>query len=1307
MKKKRINLRELQLKRLRFKRLTYRGALLMLGIIATVVIAFNFWFIDHAEEALEQIVYNQSKGKLRLKVGNFRFNWISNKILLQQASIYSTDSTAPVSYAVNTKQIMLKARGFLPLLIRKRLFIDSIRMSAPSVIFTRHTARIKPTRADKDSIRAAGGEETFSVAREMGRITKSITNAIEVLHVDKFRLDNGSFSLVDKTLPAQKPFAVSNIYIQLDNLQFDSSGTGESGTQKIGFTDNIAVRTFNQSIAFPGGRHFISFKDFRVNLQHKRVEFDSCTLRAIRGDSSRTAFRIFFDKLQLTNINFDSLYSSETIIADSVFCNRPQIYLDIDSDQGQVRTQEKKAGFEKVDAVIQQMLGDLELNYVGVKNANIDISTIKHGRASTFSSRDNNFEMYGLTVRPNQNHPITMDRFMMSLHNFENVLGDGRYRISFDSIGFEDKLINLSKFSFREYAGGRAIKSLSMPSFQVRGLSWESLLYENTFSAQSAVFQSPVVDYRAGGGRRKRKPSNIFETLNSIDDVMDLKNLGISNGDITLHFGRRTSLHLQKTNLDLRANDLTNSSRIKNVQRSINELNFEKGVFKRGALTATLRRVRLSENKTGLQASHMEVRSPEINSQASGISIGSVILDSTRQSIVMDGVNWREAAIQLQKQSGSKSGIKADQPRRRGKTRLMLKNIEGGQTRMDLQLGQQSIHGNFQKILMQSFSQDPAGKPQILGLRLEGNGFEWLSPEQRLTVGALSIADQRRSVLHQIAYEKNNQRDSISARIPRLVIIPNITGLMNGQLVLKGLEVTEPVLRARLGRKDPEAAQKPSPKIRIESSLFERPDIQLTIPGNEDAVSQISWNGVKLNSYLRLSGLESSADIPLKADQIKMYLTNFVYRSAKGRKIATNDNKLNFEFNQVLVKKNEKNKLDWKADLNILSLDKLFFDSLGRNNAELRLDKGDIRHLALNSAYIHQPAAVIANSRNLQINGTNGQFKTGKQTLRWEGLTMDHNILGMQSLSLMPHQTVEEYRQGKAFNEDYLKIKTGKIQAGPIDMDLFRQDSILHIGYIQIDDPDLFTFKDKTQPDTAKKYKPLPAEMLRDVNSPLQIDSLRINNMQVTYWEINPNTDSLGIIPVYDLNVLMRDLKNYDIGPQDSIYINASAKVLGHLDTRLDLRQSYSDTSGAMRMQLHTGPMDLGEFNSVLVPLVGARVFAGDLSALDIDATGNNNTAIGTSHMYYRDLKIGLLDKKNLSRQRFVDKIVSKLAMALVIRKQNPGKATPLFFERWKDKSAINYIIKISLEGIKSGIGLPGSKKKLRKYNKRQAAATN
>ncbi|MFT4092684.1 MAG: hypothetical protein QM640_03505 [Niabella sp.] len=1296
--KKKINLRELKLKRLRFKRLTYRSSLILLGIIATIIIAFNFWFIDHAKDTLEQIVYNQSKGKLRLKVSDFKFNWIRNKIELDTASIISTDSTAPVLYSVNTDRITIKARGFLPLLFRKQILIDSIRLHNPNIVFTRIEEKAVKSAAYKDSVKSLNGDDKFSVAREMGRITQSITDAINVLQVSRFALDNGSFSLIDRTKPAEAPFIVNRIYVQLENLKIDISKTNRRGEdRKFNFTDNIAIRTSDQNISFPGGRHFLSFKNFRVNLQHKRVEFDSCTLRAIKGDSSKTSFRIFFDKLALTNINFDSLYSRETLIADSVYCNNPQIFLDIDSDLKTAKNSKDKPKIQKVDDLVQQLLGDLRLGYVGVTHADIAVNTIKKKKTSTFSSTNNNFEIYGLVVRQDKERPINLNKFVMSLHHSENLIRDGRYEVSFDSIGFEDDVINLSEFSFKEFDKGRTVKSLSMPNFQISGLSWESLLYNNTFAAERATFYKPLVDYTTSGKRKKQKSKNIFTILNNIDDVMDLNNLEVQQGDITLRFGRSASLHLENANLDLRAEELTNADHIKSAQRSVKTLNFDKGTFKKGDLTALLNNVRLSENKSGILAGSLLIRSNHLNAGVNNINIGSVVLDSSGRRVIVDGVDCSNATLEVD--NAPKDRAKKTHKKNAS---LVLRNIHGLNTRLDIAVNQNKITGSFNDIILKEFAKNGKDKPEIRGLSLDGQNFLMLGHDTRVAVRKMDITDRHNSVLRDIEIQKINQVDSIVAIVPALTIIPNITEIVSGNLTLNGLILTDPVIDARLGKKEnPQPGKKKPVSMELASALLQRPEIHLAIENKNDSSSYISWEGSKFNSFLKLTNFKSTPEIPVKADQIKVFLTNFEFISAKNKKYATNDNKLNLEFNDVLVKKNGEHKIDWQTNVNILSLDKLYFDSLGKNNAVLELDKGDVRNITLNSRYVNNIGSIITSSKNLHINATNGSFLTGKNKLEWYGFTAKNRILGVDSFNLTPNQSVEDYRIAKAFNEDYLRVHSGKIVGGPVDLEKYSNDSILSIGHIDLNDIDLFTFKDKTQPDTAKKYKPLPAEMLLKLKNSLDIDSIRLKNMHVTYWEINPQTDTLGAISVSELNALICNVKNYNIKNTDSIYITAAANVLDHLYTTLNVSQSYADTPGYIAMRLTTGPMDLTRFNTVLVPLVGAKVFRGNLNRMIVEASGDNNAMTGSARMYYQDLNVGLLNKKDLPHQTFMNKLLSRIAMALIIRKDNQGKRSLVFFERWQDKSPVNYIIKTSLEGIKSGIGLPGAKKKFRKYRKK------
>ena len=62
--------------------------------------------------------------------------------------------------------------------------------------------------------------------------------------------------------------------------------------------------------------------------------------------------------------------------------------------------------------------------------------------------------------------------------------------------------------------------------------------------------------------------------------------------------------------------------------------------------------------------------------------------------------------------------------------------------------------------------------------------------------------------------------------------------------------------------------------------------------------------------------------------------------------------------------------------------------------------------------------------------------------------------------------------------------------------------------------------------------------------------------------------------------------------------------------------------------------------------------------------------------------------------------MISFLANSLIIRKKNESRTGNVFFIRNRDRSAINYLIKIAMSGMASSVGAKSNKKMLRKYKR-------
>ncbi|MGJ7033941.1 hypothetical protein [Niabella hirudinis] len=1288
--KTRIRLKDLPGLGLRFRRRRRRFWLFILGILVAAITAFNFWFINHAESALEQIVELQSKGRLRLKVDKFSFNWIRNRIELQQALFYSTDSSARSIYNVNVKRITIKARGFLPLLFKKQILIDSIHLYTPAVTITRLNRRTR--RADKN--RGSPGnvaDERFSVALEMGKVSNSINDAINELKINRFILDDGSLSLIDNTRPQETPFVVNKIDMRLNGLQVDSTTSRKNNNsgEKIPFTDEIYIRSQDQNIIFPGNRYMLSFKNFKFTLQDQRVEFDSCTIRGTKDDSSKSAFRIYFDKLRLTNINFDTLYHEEVVQADSVYSTNPDIFLDIDSDQKVSKHNNKK--IQKIDDLLQQLFGDVMLNYVIVQNVGININTIRKGKVNTFTSSHNNFELQGLMIRQSFDQMVKVDKFLMTLHNYETRLQDGRYALAFDSIQFLNDAINLTKFSFKEYDKGKLINDIQMPRFELRGLSWESLLYDNFFSARSALFLNPKIEYSLKSPGSK-KDKSIFHTLSNIGSVMNLDALGIENGNIRLNLGKNATLNLIDANLSVMPDELTASKKVKHIQHSIKVFNFNKGVLKRGGLQVTLNQAALDENK-GIRAASLAIQGSGIQAAIKDTRIGDLILDSTNQRLSVFGIRWRNASIQVNKQSPAEKT-----PKKRALNHLLIHDLDGKNTSLRIHNVDQDISGQFQSFRIKELRKNKHADIIVKGLALTGSDLLVTGPGEHIAAERLFLQDSANSSLQNFIFEKTTATDSIRVKISQVMFVPYMNRIINGHLQLQKLTLANPDIKGHFTKKDPEE-KKELPEIILGEALLQRPKLELRFVNKKNETNTIRWNGVPENSYLRIHDLASDHNTLVNIGKLEAYLTNFEFlNNSNGNRFATNYNKLNITLNQLKANKNEAGTLDWSTLLSLRSVDQLVFDSLGKKNAVLKLDTGEVRNISLNSRNLRNIGEVIRASNQLYIGNTTGSYTTAKNRLHWYNFNFSNGFFKVDSFDLAPLQSIGDYRKAKAFNEDYLTLRTGAISGGPFDNQAYGADSILKIGRLHADAVKLLSLKDKTQPDTVKKYKGLPVAQILNIPLKINIDTVRISNGNITYQEINPVTGKPGIIPVTNFNARLYPLRNYGFKLSDSLYIDARANVLGTLSTRLSIQQSYTDPFGQFRMQLHTGALDLKQWNEALLPLASVEILQGQLDSLSMTGTGNEDYSTGIMQMYYRGLKLRLMNQKDQDSQRFSDKIISWAANAIILRKNNRGKNSRVFFVRIKDKSSINFLIKSALEGIKSSIGVPGVKGRERRY---------
>jgi hypothetical protein len=107
---------------------------------------------------------------------------------------------------------------------------------------------------------------------------------------------------------------------------------------------------------------------------------------------------------------------------------------------------------------------------------------------------------------------------------------------------------------------------------------------------------------------------------------------------------------------------------------------------------------------------------------------------------------------------------------------------------------------------------------------------------------------------------------------------------------------------------------------------------------------------------------------------------------------------------------------------------------------------------------------------------------------------------------------------------------------------------------------------------------------------------------------------------------------------------------------------------------------------------------SGAIDSFHLRAIGRENLAFGEMNMYYRGLKIRLVKDGQEDKSTFLQKAISLLANTFIIKKNNNGRTGLVYFERLRDRSFFNYIVKITFSGMATSVGAKKNRKVRAQY---------
>jgi hypothetical protein len=1258
-----------------------------IGILLVLLVLAYVWFVHHAESIIREIVHLKSKGKVELSLKNVSYNFSDRRLDLKEAILYNTDSlTTKTAYHVSVKRLSLQLHALTPLILHRELAIDSILINNPDI-------RVMKS----DTLQKKHG----SLSHEIGNLYNSIHKALSLFSVGHFQIDNGRFSLANSAREDWQPVTISNIYFRINNLKVDKD---KKDGQGFYFSDDIVFNTHHQEITFPDGRYRMAFSNFRIDVKDRTIALDSCHIISTGLQQKKVSVNLFFDKLRFANMDFPSLYAGNIIKADSMYAVNPLLNLKVTVDS----VHQKDKPPVQMDTLLRHLGINTQLKYMGVKNISTSVVTTQSGQSAEFSTKGDDFEMRDLVIDRTAEQPVTVGRFDMAVRGYSSLNKDSTYRFKFDSIRIENSSILLNNFSINSLNHAAVVRHHQLPLFELDSLSWEELIFNRHIKAKQAVLYGPKIHYIKSTITQKGKKTSIYSMLNSLDNSMSLERIRVINGNVSFEPNPDTRLLLQQVNLTVRSNRLLAARSSSMMGDAVDSLHFENGSIKTKKLLATIYRGSFKGDGSLLEAAEATVhdREGKMSVKVKGLRMSGLDFNDSNDHINVGSATWKEAVVSLQ------TGHKAPAPANRSPITLSMQHIQGNNTHLSITGPNHTITTFVTTLRVDAVTKElGAGeegqqqKPKLEGVAIHGTYLQYIGKDMSLNTGAYNLAPMARSHIDDIRFTRYTTHDSITAAIPQVNLVPDLEAMMAGDLRAEEITLKDPALIVKLSKTEEKEqyknSSKPLPAIYIKKLLVEQPLLHLQQRQDEHTL-QLNWNRGEqpARNQWSFTNIRHDGKEPLNIGKISIAGTDVSFARHADKSIVLKPQSIQLVLDNTAVATIKHHDVPWKTVIEKFALRNMQVDGIGKDSGQLKLQALSLEHLALQADQHHREW--LNNSPHFYLQDFSGELTTTKNYFHWKQLSYQHQqrTLTVDSFAYTPVQERDAYVAAHPYQTDYIQLHTGKISMHNPDLHGYFRDTLAHVATMHIENPLISVYRDKRPPREPHVIRPLPVDMLKNLQLKLKVDSILVHNGLVRYEELSEKTGRAGVIGISKLNASLVSIKSHDLHPTDSLRLHADAWLLDSIHVNLRLHESYTDSLAAFHMTTKIGPTNLMVLNKVVEPLASVRIRSGHLDTLTLRAIGREYLSYGEMKMLYRKLNVQFLQAGDAQKRSFITKMITFIANTFVIKTRNEHKTGIIYFERLRDRSIFNYMIKMVMSGAGSSVGAKKNNKYIKHYKR-------
>jgi len=305
--------------------------------------------------------------------------------------------------------------------------------------------------------------------------------------------------------------------------------------------------------------------------------------------------------------------------------------------------------------------------------------------------------------------------------------------------------------------------------------------------------------------------------------------------------------------------------------------------------------------------------------------------------------------------------------------------------------------------------------------------------------------------------------------------------------------------------------------------------------------------------------------------------------------------------------------------------------------------------------------------------------------------------VSIKGLKLIPLYDELAFSRKYNVQKDRYNLNFNDIEFEGMDFAGFNTDEKIHARAVTIGpaNVEVFMSRESPPPPGLDKGQNYPHLALKRLNTPIIIDTVKLNQVDIKYSEYNPASKKTGSVNFKSLKGTIVNVTNDSLRLAKNNHAKANLNTLlmgtGKMNVKIDF--NLTDKNGSFSYSGNLNAFNMKNLNPLAIALGLVEIENGSIQQLNFKASGNLRTASGSMNMLYSNLKVKLLSD-NIDGEGTKEKgFLSVLANAILIKDANPSKGEAprraiMTSTRLNSGSFFNLMWKTVFVGIKDIVGV-------------------